>query len=62
MPRSNEIRTPDLHLLIGTVSRENGRLYLVIKHKGKIDRIAIESLLSDIYEADKTSLAPSNHI
>ncbi len=50
---SKEIRTPEKNLLVGIISEENGHLYLVIKNRGKMDRIAVEILLSDIYQAEK---------
>lgn len=51
---SKEIRTPKKNLLIGILSRKNNDIYLIVKNRGKIDKIAIEVLLSNIYPDDKT--------
>ena len=48
-----EIRTPKKQLLVGILTRENDRIYLIVKNRGKIDRIAIEVLLSNIYPDEK---------
>ena len=45
---SKEIRTPKKQLLVGILTRENDHIYLIVKNRGKIDRIAIEVLLSNI--------------
>ena len=50
---SKEIRTPKKQLLVGILTRENDRIYLVVKNRGKIDRIPIEILLSNIYPDKK---------
>ncbi len=50
---SKEIRTPKKQLLVGILTRENDRIYLIVKNRGKIDRIAIEVLLSNIYPDEK---------
>lgn len=49
-----EIRTSKKNLLVGILTRENNDIYLVVKNRGKIDRIAIELLLSNIYSDEKT--------
>lgn len=55
MEFSKEIRTPNKQLLVGILTRENDRIYLVVKNRGKIDRIAIEILLSNIYLDEETN-------
>jgi hypothetical protein len=50
---SKEIRTPKKNLLVGILTRENNDIYLIVKNRGKIDKIAIEILLSDIYPDEK---------
>lgn len=47
-----EIRTPNKHLLIGTLLKEDNDLFLVIKNRGKTDYIAIEMLISSIHQYD----------
>ena len=51
---SKEIRTPKKNLLVGILTRENNDIYLIVKNRGKIDKIAIEILLSKIYSDEKT--------
>lgn len=51
---SKEIRTPKKNLLVGILARENNEIYLIVKNRGKIDRIGIEILLSNIYSDEKT--------
>ena len=51
---SKEIRTPKKKLLVGILTRENNDIYLIVKNRGKIDKIAIEILLSKIYSDEKT--------
>ena len=58
---TKEIRTPKKHLLVGIVSREDDRLYLVVKNRGKTDRIAMELLLSNIYPDENTTLDLNKH-
>ena len=53
---SKEIRTPKKQLLVGILTRENDRIYLIVKNRGKIDRIAIEVLLSNIYPDEKPTM------
>ena len=53
---SKEIRTPKKQLLVGILTRENDRIYLVVKNRGKIDRIPIEILLSNINPDEKTTM------
>ena len=48
-----EIRTPKKNLLVGILTRENNDIYLIVKNRGKIDKIAIEILLSNIYPDEK---------
>lgn len=43
---SKEIRTPKKNLLVGILTRENNDIYLIVKNRGKIDKIAIEMLLA----------------
>lgn len=50
---SKEIRTPKKNLLVGILTRENNDIYLIVKNRGKIDKIAIEILLSNIYPDEK---------
>ena len=50
-----EIRTPNKHLLVGNILRENDRLYLVIKNRGKTDSIALDLLFSYIYFEESES-------
>ena len=50
---SKEIRTPKKNLLVGILTRENNDIYLIVKNRGKIDKIAIEILLADIYPDEK---------
>ena len=50
---SKEIRTPKKKLLVGILTRENNDIYLIVKNRGKIDKIAIEILLSNIYPDEK---------
>ena len=57
---SKEIRTPEKHLLVGIVSKEDGHLYLVVKNRGKVDRIAIEILLANIYPNENSTLNQNN--
>lgn len=56
MDYSKEIRTPKKKLLVGILTRENDHIYLVVKNRGKIDRIAIEILLSNIYPDEITTM------
>ena len=51
---SKEIRTPKKKLLVGILTKENNDTYLIVKNRGKIDKIAIEILLSSIYPDEKT--------
>lgn len=53
---SKEIRTPKKQLLVGILTRENDHIYLIVKNRGKIDRIAIEVLLSNIDLDEKTTM------
>ena len=51
---SKEIRTPKKNLLVGILTRENNDIYLIVKNRGKIDKIAIKILLSNVYPDEKT--------
>ena len=57
---SKEIRTPKKQLLVGILTRENDQIYLVVKNRGKIDRIAIEILISNIKTNAKPSIDTNN--
>lgn len=49
-----EIRTPKKNLLVGILAKENNRIYLIVNSRGKLDKIGIEALLSNIYSDENT--------
>lgn len=47
---AKEIRTPEKQLLIGVLSEKDDGLYLTVKNRGKVDYIAVDSLMTVIAE------------
>ena len=45
-----EIRTPEKRLLIGVLSEKDDGFYLTVRNRGKVDYIAITSLMTVIAE------------
>jgi len=54
-----DIRTPNKQLLIGTIIKDNGGLFLLIKSRGKTDSIALDVLITSLTQ--EKNKYKSNH-
>lgn len=50
-PKVTELRTPEKNLLVGKIENQNDRVFLLIKSRGKSDRIDINVLISLLQKA-----------
>lgn len=56
MMKDREIRTANKKLLIGYLTNENGKALFVVKSRGKIDAMAVDSLIEQLNDGETNML------
>lgn len=56
MNNGREIRTANKNLLIGYLTNKNGKIYFVVKSRGKIDAMTVDSLIEQLNDGETNML------